>query len=228
MSVPKIVTWLQERTALTVLPEKVLSAIAPCLEERTTGANQTLIKAQTQPRGLYILQWGQAESQDATNTSSKVSLLPGSIINLQSFILDQPTRETVITHSECRFWFIKSDTMREFIGQYPEITQVFSQQLAEELASVSSQLNFEPERAYILRPYLVTKARRGIVGRSRYAVRLRQQIKQASDHRESVVIFGEPGLGKDNAATLIHFGSSYRREPIIKVDCSTLQASGAE
>ena len=43
-----------------------------------------------------------------------------------------------------------------------------------------------------------------------------------------MLIFGEPGLGKDNTAGLIHFGSQQRREPIIKLDCSTLQASGAE
>ena len=232
MSISQLVTWLQERTSLTVLPEKVLSAIAPLLEERSTGADQTLVKAGTQPLGLYILQWGQVETQPSPQFNAKlspnISLLPGSIINLQSLILDQPTRETVITRSDCKFWFLNSKTMRSLIGKYPEITQVFSQQLAEELALLSSQLNFEQERAYILRPYLVTKARRGIVGKSRYAIRLRQQIKQASETRESVLIFGEPGLGKDNAATLIHFGSSQRRQPIIKVDCSTLQASGAE
>ncbi len=236
MSIPQLVTWLKERTALAILPENVLSAIAPLLEERTAAANQTLVKAQTQPLGLYILQAGRLESQPSPqltpNTSPKlspnISLLPGSIINLQAIVLNQPARETVITKSDCHFWFLHSEKMRSLIAQYPEITQVFSQQLAEELALVSSQLNFEQERAYILRPYLVTKARRGIIGRSRYAVRLRQQIKQASDNRESVLIFGEPGLGKDNTAALIHFGSQQRREPIIKVDCSTLQASGAE
>jgi len=236
MSVSQLVTWLQERTALTVLPEHVLSAIAPLLEQRTAGADQTLVKAETQPLGLYILKSGKLESQPSPNLTPKtprklspnLSLLPGSIINLQSLLLNQPTRETVITQSECQLWFIRSDKVRALITKYPEITQVFSQQLAEELAVVSSQLNFEQERAYILRPYLVTKARRGIIGRSRYAVRLRQQIKQASHTGESVLIFGEPGLEKDNAAALIHFGSSKRREPIIKLDCSTLQASGAE
>lgn len=236
MSISQIVTWLQERTALAVLSENVLSAIAPLLEERIAGSNQTLVQAETQPLGLYILQSGQIESQPSpkitpqtsNKLSSNFSLLPGSIINLKSLILNQPTRETIITKSECKFWFLNSEKMRALIAKYPEITQVFSQQLAEELALVSSQLNFEQERSYILRPYLVTKARRGIVGRSRYAVRLRQQIKQASESRESVLIFGEPGLGKDNTAALIHFGSSQRREPIIKIDCSTLQASGTQ
>lgn len=42
------------------------------------------------------------------------------------------------------------------------------------------------------------------------------------------MIFGEPGLEKDNLAALIHYGSCDRREPIIKVNCGKLQASGAE
>lgn len=104
----------------------------------------------------------------------------------------------------------------------------FNDNLAQELADVSSQLSFERERQTVLRPYLVTKAKRGIVGRSRYAVRLRQEIKKVTNSRESVLIFGEPGLEKDNLAALIHYGSCDRREPIIKVNCGKLQASGAE
>ena len=42
------------------------------------------------------------------------------------------------------------------------------------------------------------------------------------------MIFGEPGLEKDNLAALIHFNSELRREPIIKVNCAKLQVSGAE
>ncbi|MEO1670049.1 MAG: 4Fe-4S binding protein, partial [Cyanobacteria bacterium J06631_2] len=43
-----------------------------------------------------------------------------------------------------------------------------------------------------------------------------------------VLLFGEPGLEKDNLAALIHFGSNYRRQPIIQLDCAKLQTSGAE
>ncbi|MGL6344739.1 MAG: sigma 54-interacting transcriptional regulator, partial [Waterburya sp.] len=74
----------------------------------------------------------------------------------------------------------------------------------------------------------VSKAKRGVIGKSRYATRLRSQIKQAAETRESVLLFGEPGLEKDNLAALIHFGSATRREPIIKIDCAKLQTSGAE
>lgn len=84
------------------------------------------------------------------------------------------------------------------------------------------------ERVQALQPYLITKAERGVVGKSSYAVRLRQQIHQAASDRRPVIIFGEPGLEKDNTAALIHFSSAQRRTPIIKVNCSALQVSGAE
>lgn len=228
-----LVIWLQERTALSILPLKVLSAIAPLLEERTAAANQQLVAKDTQPVGLYILQSGRLESRrpeqrHIPRLSTTLNLLPGTIINLESLLLDQRTRETVITLSECRFWFVPAAAFRSLAIEYPEIARIFSQQLAEELAIVAERLSFEQERAYILRPYLVPKARRGIIGKSRYAVRLRQSIEQASKERKSVLIFGEPGLGKDNIAALIHYGSPYRREPIIQIDASKLQASGAE
>ena len=38
-----------------------------------------------------------------------------------------------------------------------------------------------------------------------------------------MLIFGEPGLEKDNLAALIHFGSAYKKESMIKVNCKTLR-----
>ena len=226
MTFPDLVTWLQERTALSILEREVLEAIAPILKERIVSANQRLVVEDTPPEGLYLLRSGRLESN--SSSSRAVGLLPGAAINLQALLLNHSVQKTVITLSECQFWFVSAPEFQALVAQYPEITRAFSQQLAEEVEQLSSQLTYEQERQTILRPYLVVKAKRGIIGKSRYAVRLRSQIKQASENRQSVLIFGEPGLKKDNIAALIHFGSSYRREPVIKVDCSKLQASGAE
>jgi polyferredoxin len=84
------------------------------------------------------------------------------------------------------------------------------------------------ERSQSLQPYLITKAERGIIGKSRYANRLRQEIKKASEDRQPVMIIGEPGLDKDNIAALIHFNSAHRREAIAKVNCSLIQVSGSD
>ncbi|HEY9694397.1 MAG TPA: sigma 54-interacting transcriptional regulator [Oculatellaceae cyanobacterium] len=230
MTTPNVMLWLQERTALGVLPEKVLEAIAHSLSNQVVAANQRLVVENTPPAGLYILLSGKLEGDRTNQTGSAwvISFLPGATINLQELLLGQTSQRTIVTLSECRFWFIPAAKVQELVDQYPEITQTLSQQLAQELAQLSSQLTYEQERQTALRPYLINKAKRGIVGKSRYATRLRQQIRQADDDRKPVLIFGEPGLEKDNTATLIHFSSSYRREPIIKLNCSALQTSGAD
>ncbi|MBW4493893.1 MAG: sigma 54-interacting transcriptional regulator [Oscillatoria princeps RMCB-10] len=221
------VIWLRERTALGILSEPALNALAQVLEEQVIPAGERSIVEDTPPAGLYILREGRLEGDRSNQTGSvwALSLLPGATIHLQELLFGQLAQRTFASKSECRLWFVPAGSFLEIVADYPELRQAFSQQLAAELVQLSSQLSYEQERQAILRPYLVTRAKRGIVGKSRYAVRLRQQIKQADSDRQPVLIFGEPGLEKDNIAALIHFSSPSRREPAIKVNCGQLQAS---
>ncbi|MEA5533836.1 sigma 54-interacting transcriptional regulator [Crocosphaera sp. XPORK-15E] len=221
-----LITWLKERTTLTVLSAEVLEAIALLMTLITVEANQNLAVAGTSPEGLYIIKSGQIKSHG--QVTPEVSLLPGTVINLSALILEQTVSETLKTLSECELWWITAADFQSLVEQYPEITQAFSQQLAKEVEQLSNALSFEQERQTILRPYLVPKVKRGVMGKSRYAVKLRSQIQDMADNRQPVLIFGEPGLQKDNLASLIHFSSPFRREPIIQVNCSQLQGSGAE
>ena len=227
MNFQDLVRFLQQKTCFSILSTEVIEAIAANLTERTIAADETSILENTEPDGLYVVRTGRLASNSQTELRSS-SLLSGTVLNLYALLLKQPTQYQVKTITQTQVWFIDRDKFKEIIEQYPEITQAFSQQLATEVKELSEQLLFEQERQITLRPYLVSKAKRGVIGKSRYATKLRSQIKQAAQTRESVLLFGEPGLEKDNLAALIHFGSAYRRQPIIKVDCSKLQISGAE
>ncbi|MGB5896945.1 MAG: sigma 54-interacting transcriptional regulator [Geitlerinemataceae cyanobacterium] len=218
--------WLQERTELGILSSEVLNSIAQALEPQTIPANQHLALENTPPLALYILQDGKLQRDASFGEAS--SLLPGSVIHLQEFLLHQSARYTVTTLSECLFWTIQAPQFQEIVDRYPEIAQTFSTQMATQLAAVSTQLAYERERQVQLRPYLVTKAKRGIIGSSRYAKRLRQQVREAAEDRRPVLVFGEPGLEKDNMSALIHYGSQWRRESIIQLTSGLLQNSGAE
>ncbi|HYP03816.1 MAG TPA: 4Fe-4S binding protein [Cyanobium sp.] len=81
-----------------------------------------------------------------------------------------------------------------------------------------------------LAPYLLGRARRGVVGSSRYAVTLRQAIRDASTDpkAKAVLISGEPGLEKDNIAALIHFGSAARQQLMVQLNAALLRTGGAE
>ena len=80
-----------------------------------------------------------------------------------------------------------------------------------------------------LAPHLLGRSRRGVVGSSRYADRLRQAVRDAAADPEArpVLISGEPGLEKDNLAALIHFGSPRRRRLMARIDAATLGDDGA-
>ena len=80
-----------------------------------------------------------------------------------------------------------------------------------------------------LAPYLLGRSRRGVVGSSRYAERLREAVRQAAQDAAAapVLISGEPGLEKDNLAALIHFGSPRRRRLMARVDGASLGDEGA-
>ena len=76
-------------------------------------------------------------------------------------------------------------------------------------------------------PFVLGRARRGVVGSSRYAQRLRSAVLEAArdPQRQPVLISGEPGLEKDNLAALVHYGSADRRRLLVRLDASDLQVS---
>ena len=99
-------------------------------------------------------------------------------------------------------------------------------------ASVSTASAAVPTAPELLRlaPALVGRARRGVVGSSRYATSLREAVRQAAadSERRAVLISGEPGLEKDNLAALIHFGSADRHQLMARLDGGLLRPDGAD
>ncbi|MEO0539883.1 MAG: cyclic nucleotide-binding domain-containing protein [Cyanobacteria bacterium P01_A01_bin.105] len=228
------VRWLQTNTLFAGLSTELVSAIAACLTDHTLQENQRLIREDTVPETLYILKSGRLESYRTrrTNTAQVLSLLPGTVLHLQELLLDQPTEQTILALSDCCLWQLSGQRLKALAEEYPELNQELSQLLAEELAQLSAQLLYEQERQQALRPHLLPRVERGVVGASRYAVRLRQNVREATQaapddqgRRPPVLIFGEPGLNKDNLAALIHFGSPHKTTPLIKVNCETLRAA---
>ncbi len=224
------IEWLQRNTPLNVLSEPVLTAIVAQMQVQQVQENRRLILEEAAPTGVQILKSGRLEAYrtSADSLAKAISLLPGSVLHVKELLLDQPAEQTVITLSDAEIWEIAREDFLALVEQYPEISRAFSRYLAAELDSMAAQLAFEQDRQVALRPYLVPKVKQGVVGASRYAVRLRQAIKKAALDRQPVLIFGEPGLGKDNIAALIHFGSPDRQQPLVKINCDTLQANGVE
>ncbi|MGB5974905.1 MAG: cyclic nucleotide-binding domain-containing protein, partial [Nodosilinea sp.] len=225
MTVSDRVIFLQERTPLSLLPATTLNPLARQLKEVSLAAGEAVVEAGQDPQGLYVVWQGRLETEAELGG---VSFLPGAVLNLEALLLEQPVEQTVRAIVDSTLWFIDRMRFQALVEQYPGILKTFTRQLVDAVKRLSFQFDLEQERQGVLRPYQVAKAKRGVIGRSRYGDRLRAEIREAASHRRSVLIFGEPGLEKDNLAALIHFGSTQRRQPIIQVSCGQLQASGAD
>jgi transcriptional regulator with AAA-type ATPase domain/NAD-dependent dihydropyrimidine dehydrogenase PreA subunit len=225
------IQWLREHTLLREWSDAAIATLAQAIHIETIQPNYRLILEDTEPTQFYILKSGVLEAYRTSPNSvaeGMVSLLPGSILFLKELLLGQPVVQTVVTLQTSELWRVDREIVLAIAQQYPEVNRSISRQLAADLDQVSAQLRYEQDRQTALRPFIVPRMKQGIVGASRYATRLRQEIKKAQNDRQSVLIFGEPGLGKDNIAALIHFGSGDRKHPLIKLNCDTIQPTGVE
>lgn len=235
------IDWLRTETIFRDLSPALIEAIAPCLYKIPFTANRRLILEDTKPDALYILRAGQLESYRTRRASQAIvtELHSGEVLHLQALLLETATTKTVVSQTDCLLWKLEKSRFMQLAQDYPELSEELSKLLAACLEDVSEQLAYEQERQQALRPYLLTRVKRGVVGRSRYAKRLRQNIRDATsleavststnstgtdERRPSVLIFGEPGLNKDNIAALIHFGSANKKRPMIQVNCENLRS----
>lgn len=225
-----LVNWLESATELGMLPRDILASIASELEVLVVPAGRKVTIEDTPVTKLYLLKSGQAERyrRQQPGLMWASSLLPGAVVNLSALQRLQPTDSRVVTVTECQFQTISADKWQALVTKYPQITTAYTQRLTAKLEQLEGEIAYERDRQAALRPYLVPQAKRGIIGSSRYAVKLRQQIRTAASDDLPVLISGEPGLEKDNIAALIHFGSTRRHQPIIKLKSALITPTGAE
>jgi transcriptional regulator with AAA-type ATPase domain/NAD-dependent dihydropyrimidine dehydrogenase PreA subunit len=226
----ELVNWLESSTELGMLPHDVLESIADELEVLVVPAGCRVTSEDTPVTKLYILESGQAERyrRQRAGLLWASGLLPGAVVNLSALQRAELTDSRIIALTECQFQTIPAERWQALVTKYPQITAAYTQRLASKLEQLEGEIAYEKDRQTALRPYLIPQAKRGIIGDSRYAVKLRQQIRTAANDDKSVLISGEPGLEKDNIAALIHFGSKRRQQPTIRLKSALITANGAE
>jgi two-component system, NtrC family, response regulator HydG len=66
---------------------------------------------------------------------------------------------------------------------------------------------------------------RNIIGRSPLMIRLLETVKQVASTEATILITGESGTGKEMIANAIHYNSSRKAAPFIKINCAALAES---
>lgn len=105
---------------------------------------------------------------------------PGAAFFLIELLLGQNTNITVKTTSDCTLWVVPAASLLALAARRPdfvlELGLKMSQQMAGKVEQMEATVQSEERRNRALQPYRVTTPRRGVVGNSKYADRLRRQV----------------------------------------------------
>lgn len=109
---------------------------------------------------------------------------PGATFFLIELLLGQTTNTTVKATSDCTLWVVPSSALMSLAARRPdfvlELGLKMSQEMAGKVEQMEANMQSEERRSRALQPYRVTTPSRGIVGNSKYADRLRRQVRQSS------------------------------------------------
>ena len=92
--------------------------------------------------------------------------------------------------------------------------------LAHEKIKRTNELLSEDNR--LLREEFIWTATEGIIGHDGGLNNLMQMVKQVAPLNNTVLLLGETGTGKEVIANAIHYSSSYKNGPFIKVNCGAI------
>lgn len=199
---------------LEKLPQSVLSDLSVVGQEEEFAEGEVVQAARRPSPGLSILLEGAVSGVKAP-----------AILGLQELLLGQKFSQDLKAEPKARVWTIQHSDFNRLVQDHPDLGLLLFQEMSQGLGSA---LEGDQQMRQALQPYLVAGPRRGVVGTSRYAQRLRHQIVEASKNRDPLLFFGEPGTEKVNHASLVHFGSGLRGKPLALVDCSRLDQHAAQ
>lgn len=108
-------------------------------------------------------------------------------------------------------------------GAYDYLLKPFElDDLLNKIKNISVTANLKKE-SKILRSQIFSKYDfTNYIGEGKYVNELRQTLNVVSDTDSSVLINGETGTGKELVASIIHYNSSRKLKPFIKVSCAIL------
>jgi two-component system nitrogen regulation response regulator NtrX len=84
----------------------------------------------------------------------------------------------------------------------------------------SIDLSILKRKTASLRELAIDKYR--IIGESPAVKKLREKISLYAGNLNTVLITGESGVGKELVARQIHFGSAYKKEPFVAINCAAI------
>jgi transcriptional regulator with AAA-type ATPase domain len=223
----KCSSWLSFHRVWGQLPADVLTAIAQSFSCFQVEPHTLIYQEGQFPIGLYLLKWGTVEIFRQSHIGKSLICyrnagdLFGYTLVANSAEGTYQTSAIALTASE--IWFLPQATFQVLMLEYLSIQQVVHTLLSQELNEYAARIAWEQVRIQGLQSYIQpVPEETNILGSSKAAQKLTEQINQATANLNPVVFQAQAGTGKTFLAGLIHARSGLASQPFAEMDCANL------
>jgi len=219
--------WLSSHRVWGQLSATTLHAIAQALYCFHVEA-QTLVYQEGQtPIGLYLIHSGCVEifRRSPIGNSLICCRSAGDLFGytLVANAVEGTYQTNAIALSTSKILFLPKTTFQALLIEFPEIQQVIHSLLSQDLMEYATRIAREQTRIQGLQAYIQPVSNEAtILGSSKAAQKLREQIRYVSSTLSPVIFQAPVGSGKTFLAKLIHVQSRLSTQPFAEIDCADL------
>ncbi|MBW4590965.1 MAG: sigma 54-interacting transcriptional regulator, partial [Aetokthonos hydrillicola CCALA 1050] len=219
--------WLSYHRVWGKLPAEALQALTQSFYSLSVEPRKLIYQEGQTPNGLYLLKLGTVEIFRQSLIGQLVIRYcqPGDLFDytLIANVAEGTYQTSAIAITDSEVLFLPKAAFDALIVKYPSIQQVIQSQLAEDLQEYSTRIATLEMRIQGLQSYIQpVPSDKSILGKSKAAQKLTQQINQAAASTEPVVLQAQTGTGKTFVAGLIHAQSALASQPFAEMDCADL------
>ncbi|MGK7902491.1 MAG: sigma 54-interacting transcriptional regulator [Hormoscilla sp.] len=222
------VDWLSFHRIWGQLSDDAIEAIARSLQLLKIPLETEIYRQEQSAVGLYLLKWGSVEiyRHSLVGKTHIAYRNAGELFGYLSLVADRgpPTyNASARTLTQSEIWFLGREDWDELASTYPEIQKAINSLLAQDLGHFAQRLAKEQARIQGLQPYIrPVPVGESIIGNSKAAKKIAQQINAAAGDLKPVVFQAAAGTGKTFLAGLIHSLSGLKNRPFAEIDCAQL------
>jgi transcriptional regulator with AAA-type ATPase domain len=220
--------WFALHRVWGQLPSDLVQAIARCLHLFRVEAKTFIYQQGQTPLGLYWLKWGTVEifrqsplGKSLIRYRNAGDLFGHGALLAQTGAGSYQTSAIALTTSE--IWFLPQTDFQQLTLHHPQILQLISSCLAQDLTDYAQRIAWEQTRIQGLQSYIQPVPNGAtLLGQSKASQKLAEQVHQAASSLKPVLLQAQPGTGKTFLAGLIHAQSGLAAHPFVELDCAQL------
>jgi transcriptional regulator with AAA-type ATPase domain len=237
----EVLNWLSFHRLWGQLDDAALAAIAESLQSFKLAAGSEIYREGQAAIGLYWLKWGSVEIY-RPSALGKMHILYRSAGDLFGYAplvasseVAQGSRPMATTYqasamavSASEIWFLPRADFERLRQIFPLLQSLINQILVKDLGFFAQRISREQTRIQGLQDWIrPTPPDARLIGTSKVAQKLTQQIERATQDVQPIVFQGANGTGKSFLAGYLHYQSGLRDRPFAEIDCTKLPCDAA-